>query len=508
MVRRWVCLVAVWGFWAGAGAGAWGAPAGKAGSAKAPAGKVARAVYPPTADYCVRTMAGWTVRVHKELLTTDKAVGEKAIRLLGFKLDRIVRMVPAAAVEKLRRIPIWLSAYDRQKRHPCACYHPSAGWLRANGYNVDKAQSVDILNAGAFVAWTRQQPNMVLHELAHGYHDRFLPGGHGNAQVRSAYEKAKRAGTYESVLHYSGRRTRAYALNNPQEYFAEATEAMYGTNDFHPFVRIELKEHDAALYGLLRTLWHEPAEPKARSRPARRPASAPGATAAAPAGRKATPPATKPARAKPRYTPTDGYVVRDVEGWKVYFHGDLVRKHPALDREVLGVLAGRLHEVARMVPPAALAKLRTVKIWMEYRHWRSRSGGYHPSRTWLVNNGYNPDKTDSVEFARAEGFLRVVRVQPAVVLHELAHAYHDQFLPGGFGNKLLRAAHERAKAAKLYDSCLLYTGRRLRAYAMEYFAELSEAQFGTNDFFPFVAAELKTHDPKAHALLRKLWSRP
>ena len=31
---------------------------------------------------------------------------------------------------------------------------------------------------------------------------------------------------------------KAYALNNPQEYFAEATEAFFGTNDFYPFVQI------------------------------------------------------------------------------------------------------------------------------------------------------------------------------------------------------------------------------------------------------------------------------
>ena len=43
---------------------------------------------------------------------------------------------------------------------------------------------------------------------------------------------------------------------------------------------------------------------------------------------------------------------------------------------------------------------------------------------------------------------------------------------------------------------------------MEYFAELSEAYFGTNDFFPFVRAELKNHDPEACKLLRKLWGEP
>ncbi|MGB2820822.1 MAG: hypothetical protein WBF17_07570, partial [Phycisphaerae bacterium] len=255
-----------------------------------PAGKApaTRESYPPTADYHVRKIEGWTVRVHKELLTTEKAVGARAVRLLEVKLDRIVWMVPPEAVEKLRHVPIWISAYDRQKRHPCACYHPSAGWLRDNGYNPEKAGAVDILNAKTFVSWTRHQPNMVLHELAHGYHHRFLPDGYHNADIRAAFEEARKAKSYESVLYFTGRSKRAYALNNTQEYFAEATEAMYGTNDFFPFVRIELKEHDPKLYGVLRKLWHEPpeppkkaGEPKRSTRPAKAASGKGAATTAA-----------------------------------------------------------------------------------------------------------------------------------------------------------------------------------------------------------------------------------
>ncbi len=40
---------------------------------------------------------------------------------------------------------------------------------------------------------------------------------------------------------------------------------------------------------------------------------------------------------------------------------------------------------------------------------------------------------------------------------------------------------------------------------MEYFAEATEAFFGTNDFYPFVRAELSRHDPEMADLLVKLW---
>ena len=101
--------------------------------------------------------------------------------------------------------------------------------------------------------WTRDQPWMVLHELAHGYHHKAL--GYDHAGVRKAYEAAKASGSYDTVLHINGQPRRHYALNNDQEYFAEATEAYFGTNDFFPFVRAELKKHDPEMFRVLAEAW-------------------------------------------------------------------------------------------------------------------------------------------------------------------------------------------------------------------------------------------------------------
>jgi dipeptidyl-peptidase-4 len=94
---------------------------------------------------------------------------------------------------------------------------------------------------------------MVLHELAHAYHDRVL--GFDHDQVRAAYERAVAAASYESVLRHGGRTDRHYALTNPMEYFAEATEAYFGSNDFYPFVRAELARHDPAAVEVLEAVW-------------------------------------------------------------------------------------------------------------------------------------------------------------------------------------------------------------------------------------------------------------
>jgi len=39
------------------------------------------------------------------------------------------------------------------------------------------------------------------------------------------------------------------------EYFAEGTEAYFYRNDFYPFCRAELKEHDPILHDLLVEIW-------------------------------------------------------------------------------------------------------------------------------------------------------------------------------------------------------------------------------------------------------------
>ena len=60
---------------------------------------------------------------------------------------------------------------------------------------------------------------------------------------------------YETVLLFNGKKVRHYGLRDHKEYFAEGTEAYFYHNDFYPFVRAELKEHDPALHELLVEIW-------------------------------------------------------------------------------------------------------------------------------------------------------------------------------------------------------------------------------------------------------------
>ena len=102
---------------------------------------------------------------------------------------------------------------------------------------------------------------------------------------------------------------------------------------------------------------------------------------------------------------------------------------------------------------------------------------------------------------------RQINVQPWCVLHELAHAYHDQVL--GFDEARIRDAYAAYKKSGHGDAALLITGEHVRHYGLtdhkEFFAEMTESYFGTNDFFPFNRAELKEAEPEIYKLLVDIW---
>ena len=209
----------------------------------------------------VQTLAGWTVNVSNALLADQSAATSKAMELLQKQLEEIVRVVPKAAVAELQKVPLWISP-EYPNTGPGAEYHPDAGWLRSHGRDPAMAKGVEFTNVKIFEAETRRMPCFALHELAHSYHDRVL--GFGEPRVMLTYDKAKAGGKYESVERRDseGRvsKGRAYAMTDHKEYFAECTEAFFGTNDFFPFTKDELKQQDPDMFALLETLWNGPAK--------------------------------------------------------------------------------------------------------------------------------------------------------------------------------------------------------------------------------------------------------
>jgi len=207
-------------------------------------------------DPIEKNIEGWTIKLDPQLLLpANKQVSDKALKALANHLQRVTFIVPEDRLKQLTELLIWMELDNPVLGN--MQYHPSKGWLKSHGHDPRLVKHVHIPRARNLYArhmWAKH-PYVVLHELAHSYHDQILD--FDNPKIQKVYEQAKGEGIYDKVLLYTGKQVKHYGLNNAKEYFAESTEAYFGVNDFYPFVRAELKEHDPRMFRLLEEIWGE-----------------------------------------------------------------------------------------------------------------------------------------------------------------------------------------------------------------------------------------------------------
>ncbi len=211
-----------------------------------------------------KKLEGWTIRVDDRLLQApNEELGKRALRFLEGKLADIKVVVPEDRVKKLQSVTIVLDL-THGNLGPMQ-YHPSAGWLKANGYSADLEKCVHLPRASDLATKRNinEQPWVILHELAHAYHDQVI--GFDEPRIIEAFEKYKKSGRGDKTLLYNGNRVKHYALTNHKEFFAEMTESYFGVNDFFPFNRGELKDAEPEVFELMSTIWDSP-RPKAKPR--------------------------------------------------------------------------------------------------------------------------------------------------------------------------------------------------------------------------------------------------
>ena len=203
----------------------------------------AKEVPPQPTSRTDRTLEGWTIRVDDRLLKgPDAELGTKALRFLEGKLADIKVVVPEDEVKKLQAVTIVLdlTCGDIGPMQ----YHPSAGWLKANGYPTALEKCVHLPRATALATKrnVREQPWVILHELAHAYHDQVL--GFDEPRVREVFEAYKKGGHGDKALLHNGTRVKHYALTDHKEFFAE------------------MKEAEPAIHELMVHVWESPPKPK------------------------------------------------------------------------------------------------------------------------------------------------------------------------------------------------------------------------------------------------------
>ncbi|MGB0951697.1 MAG: hypothetical protein ACPG31_00585 [Planctomycetota bacterium] len=198
-------------------------------------------------------LEGWKIHVQKKLYA-KKDLREEVLALLRIELWEIRTRLPQPVVERLQEVEMRFHL-DRPEC-PGGVYHPSAQWLTDHDLPANWAEGIEFGVAANFLSWSRNQPDMVLHELSHAWHHQVL--GYDHAGIQAAFQKLTESAALENILYITGGRQKAYALTNPMEFFAEMSEAWWGVNDMYPFVRGELMEAFPEVADLMPGAWTMP----------------------------------------------------------------------------------------------------------------------------------------------------------------------------------------------------------------------------------------------------------
>jgi len=202
-------------------------------------------------------LRGWEIRIRDPWPAAENPGPDQALPLLDAQIVKFERLVPRPAARYLRATKLWLSpAY--QGVRPTAEYHPGADWLVENQRDPAMVKGIEFTDVPKLAEETVRMPVLLLHELAHAWHDQVL--GFDHPEVRAAWEGAKSSGRLERVeRRLFGRDDRPverhYGLTNPQEFFAEMSEAWFDVNDFYPYNRKELLQTDPETARLIERLW-------------------------------------------------------------------------------------------------------------------------------------------------------------------------------------------------------------------------------------------------------------
>ena len=201
------------------------------------------------------------------------------------------------------------------------------------------------------------------------------------------------------------------------------------------------------------------------------------------------------------------YLVYPIGDWRVCLAVVLNDSDPELAAEALALLESDLTKVEGFFEASIVERLQEVRIWLELDQPQFPGGVYHPNPVWLADNGYPEYWAEGVQIGNAANYLDWTNIQPAMVLHELSHAWHHQVV--GYGQAEIKAAFEAAMAAGIYEDVAYAGGGTQKAYAttnhLEYFAELTEAFYWVNDFYPFNKEELEIYDPQGFQAVVNAW---
>jgi len=209
-----------------------------------------------------------------------------------------------------------------------------------------------------------------------------------------------------------------------------------------------------------------------------------------------------------------GYKKQSLEGFTLMVsQATLDADVSGYDRKPMDVLEKELETVVGLMTAKQVETLRRLVLWIEWDEKTELTNGrngtavavyYGGHQLELHRRGMQPLKAKTITLLSLKGLAE--EHQPkrdsgrCVLLHEMAHAVHDQLL--GSDHAGIRQAFAQATERKLYDA-----KQYIATNEAEFFAEATCAYFDQLHHFPKTRSELKSHDPSTFKLLEGIWGK-
>lgn len=198
-----------------------------------------------------------------------------------------------------------------------------------------------------------------------------------------------------------------------------------------------------------------------------------------------------------------------MSGFTVVFSSNAVRS--VFFEHARNTLQAKIDQALRLAPKLAVLKGNLQFRFTESGQQSTSIGFYGPHVIGESAAGLIVGTESFIEFPSIFNFATGTadNLQPLLVLHEMAHAYHFQVL--GTKHSKVLSGFSAAAALGIYNRVerIAYGTNKQTAYAManelEFFAETTESYFGANDYYPYTRSQLQSFDPASYQLMRDIW---
>ena len=212
------------------------------------------------------------------------------------------------------------------------------------------------------------------------------------------------------------------------------------------------------------------------------------------------------------------YHTHEILGFTVHIQVEDVEEQPELAEEMLWFIRGQLQKMIEVLPLDKVKLLRNVETWV------NNDGDVDDDDETCSYACYVPERYRGDDFFEDRRGAVIIRdfERPlrnswccsfGLMIHEMTHAYHDQFIADGFNNDLIEDTFEDAEDSGDYeDNQVLYPwwdDQYRDHYGMtnerEFFATMTQTFFLWYYVFPHTVRDVYELDRDTYQMVVNAW---